>query len=527
MLRHARSARGFFGAQAVVSLLTTSAIIAFAWLVTQGIVGAVEGTGTMAALLGVLAVVVVVRAAMVWATERLSARAAARVGSQLRIALVTAISARGSAWLASQNSAQLTLTATRGLSALDAYFGRFLPQLVATVVTTPILVAVMWFADFPTGLTVLITLPIIPIFMILIGLATRTVQEKQWNTLQRLAVRFADTVQGLATLRIFGRAERAATSVERSSDDYRIATMKVLRVTFLSGFALELLSSLAVALIAVSVGLRLLSGDLDLTVGLFVLLLAPDAFLPLRQVGVQFHAATEGVQATRDVLDLLDEAAVASDRTTAPRGGELVLDNVRVTRGDQVLTPVSFVAQRGTITALGGPSGSGKSSVFAALRGAAPFEGSCTFGGASTADLDPSSWLAWAGQSPMLFAGTVASNVALGSAADDSVIAWALRTAGASEISANLPIAADGSGLSGGQAQRVAVARALYRWRVGAADVIALDEPSSALDAEAETALWLGLRHVADEGAIVIFISHRASAFAIADAVVTMTEVHA
>ncbi|MGF3053305.1 thiol reductant ABC exporter subunit CydD [Microbacterium sp. YY-03] len=527
MLRHARSARGFFGAQAVISLLSTAAIVAFAWLITAGIVGAVDGTGTMGALLGVLTLVVVVRAAMVWATERISARAAARVGSQLRTALITAISARGSAWLDSQNSAQLTLTATRGLGALDAYFGRFLPQLVATIVTTPILVAIMWFQDLPTGITLIITLPLIPLFMILIGLATRAVQEKQWSTLQKLAVRFADTVQGLATLRIFGRAERAATNVETSSDEYGRATMKVLRVTFLSGFALELLSSLAVALIAVSVGLRLLSGDLDLSVGLFVLLLAPDAFLPLRQVGAQFHAATEGVQATRDVLDLLDEAAVAAPRTAAKRGGDLVLDDVRVTRGEHELAPVSFVADRGTITALGGASGSGKSSVFAALRGAAPFTGSCTFGGVSTAELDPSTWLAWAGQAPVLFAGTVASNVTLGSDADDAVVAWALRTAGASEISADAVIAADGSGLSGGQAQRVAVARALYRWRIGPADVIALDEPSSALDGDAEAALWAGLRQIADEGATVLLISHRPSAFALADAVVMMTEVHA
>ena len=201
----------------------------------------------MGALLGVLTLVVVVRAAMVWATERISARAAARVGSQLRTALITAISARGSAWLDSQNSAQLTLTATRGLGALDAYFGRFLPQLVATIVTTPILVAIMWFQDLPTGITLIITLPLIPLFMILIGLATRAVQEKQWSTLQKLAVRFADTVQGLSTLKVFGRQHRAAASIEKVTDTYRGETMRVLRVSFLSGFALEFLASISVA----------------------------------------------------------------------------------------------------------------------------------------------------------------------------------------------------------------------------------------------------------------------------------------
>ena len=204
------------------------------------------------------------------------------------------------------------MTAGHGLEALDQYFAKYLPQLVLTVIATPVIVVVMWWQDWPSGLTAVITLPLIPIFMILIGIATRTVQRKQWQTLQHLAARFADTVQGLATLRLFGRERRAASQIEVTADQYRRETMKVLRYSFLSGFAMELLSSLAVALIAVAVGFRLLAGDMSLEVGLFVLLLAPEAFLPIRQVGVQFHAASEGVAATEDVFAVLDEGLAST-----------------------------------------------------------------------------------------------------------------------------------------------------------------------------------------------------------------------
>ncbi len=249
---------------------------------------------------------------LLWLREWASARAATRVEAQLRAGLVEAVGRLGPGWLATRNSAQLAVTAGRGLDALDAYFGRYLPQLILTVIATPVIVLVMWSQDWISGLTVLLTLPLIPIFMVLIGLATRAVQQRQWQTLRRLAARFSDTVHGLSTLKVFGRQGRAAASIERVTDDYRRETMRVLRVSFLSGFALEFLASISVAIIAVSIGFRLLDGDLSLGIGLFVLLLAPEAYLPLRQVGVQFHAAAEGVAATDDVFEVLDAARAAS-----------------------------------------------------------------------------------------------------------------------------------------------------------------------------------------------------------------------
>jgi ATP-binding cassette subfamily C protein CydD len=529
LLRYAAASRGFFVAIGAIAVAQTAVIVAFAWLLTRAITGAIDRMPLpdLAATLGALAAVVVVRSVLLWAREAVAARAAARVQTQLRSALVAAVGTLGPEWLGIRNSAQLAVTAGRGLDALEAYFGRYLPQLVQTVVATPIIVAVMWWQDWVSGLTVLLTLPLIPIFMVLIGLATRAVQLRQWRTLQRLAARFADTVQGLSTLKVFGRQHRAAASIEHVTGEYRRETMRVLRISFLSGFALEFLASISVAIIAVSIGFRLIDGALALAVGLFVLLLAPEAYLPLRQVGVQFHAAAEGVAATDDVFDVLDAARAAvparQGGSTATPDAVLRLADVRVVRGERMLPPVAFEAVPGSVVLIEGPSGAGKSSVFAALRAAASFEGEATYGGADVRTLAPSAWLAWAGQHPGLVAGTVAENVAIGDeAADPALVQRALGLACAGDLDPARDLGVQGAGLSGGQAQRVAVARAFYRRLRGRATVIALDEPSSALDPDTEARLWRSARELADAGAAVLLVSHRTSARAIADAVVRL-----
>lgn len=535
LLRYATSSRGFFVAIAAISVLQTLTTIAFAWYLTRAITGVIDGvpSSELTVTLGSLALVVAARAALLWLRELLAARGAARVEAQLRLTMVAAVDTLGPDWLATRNTAQLAVTAGRGLDALDAYFGRYLPQLVQTVIATPVLIAVMWWQDWISGLTVLLTLPLIPLFMVLIGLATRSVQQRQWQTLHQLAARFADTVQGLSTLKVFGRQHRAAASIEKVTDTYRSETMRVLRVSFLSGFALEFLSSIAVAIIAVSIGFRLIDGSLGLVVGLFVLLLAPEAYLPVRQVGIQFHAAAEGVAATDDVFAVLDAAraheAAAPARAAAAEPGPLALSAMRVRRGERLLQPVDLVATPGTVTLIEGPSGAGKSSVLAALRGAAGFEGTATLAGRDLRTLQPAGWLAWAGQHPGLVSGTVFDNVTLGGAptvrSDEAQAraARALELACADELDLDRMLGVQGAGLSGGQAQRVAVARAFHRYLSGAAFVIALDEPSSALDAETETRLWRSVRTLADSGAAVLLVSHRTSARDIADQVVRLT----
>ena len=211
-----------------------------------------------------------------------------------------------------------------GLDALDEYFGRYLPQLVLTAVATPMCIVAAWIADPLSGLVLVIVLPLIPIFMALIGMATAAVQRRQWDSLAALSRGFLEVVGGLSTLAVFGRAERQTARIRAVTDDYRAGTMKVLRITFLSGFTLEFAASLSVALVAVSIGLRLVAGDMTLAPGLFVLVLAPEVFLPLRNVGAAFHASAAGVTASADAFDLLDAAeagAVTSDRARPTRSG--------------------------------------------------------------------------------------------------------------------------------------------------------------------------------------------------------------
>ena len=560
LLRYASAARGFLLLSGAIGVVQTAVTIAFAWMLTDAVTGALAGRDVAASLFWLLGLAAL-RGVLIAASDAAGTRAAAKTGMQLRAALIAAVGRLGPGWLAQRNQAGLAVTAGHGLEALDAYFARYIPQLVLTVIATPVLLAVMWWQDWPSGLTALITLPLIPLFLILIGIATRTVQRTQWQTLQRLAARFADTVQGLSTLRLFGRERRAAAQIEHTADEYRRETMKVLRFSFLSGFAMELLASLAVALIAVAVGFRLLSGDLSLEVGLFVLLLAPETFLPIRQVGVQFHAAAEGVAATEDVFEVLDAAEARAEARAGARveartgvrahavhdsardvgarvsGGltagqrdshaelrtasarDLAVSDVRV----RDLPPVSFTATPGTITLMEGPSGAGKSSLLGALRGAVEFEGAATVGGVDVRALAPSEWLAWSGQRPQLSRGTIAANVALGDDDPDAGrIRRALDDACASDLDPGLELGVQGSGLSGGQAQRVAVARALYRHSARPDVVLALDEPSSALDPDTEERLWQSLRARADAGATILLVSHRRSARAIADRVVEL-----
>ncbi|MEI3848915.1 MULTISPECIES: thiol reductant ABC exporter subunit CydD [unclassified Microbacterium] len=551
LLRYAPAARTWLVVSAGIALAQTAVTLAFAWIVAAAITAVAEQRPLADGSLLALAGVVLVRGGLVWASEAWGARAAARTGMQLREALLDAIRRRGPEWLARRNQAALAVTAGHGLDALDPYFARYIPQLVLTAIATPVIVLVMWLEDWPSGLTAIVTLPLIPIFLILIGIATRTVQRRQLRVLQQLAARFADTVQGLATLRVFGRERRAAARMRETAEQYRRETMRVLRYSFLSGFSLELLSSLAVALIAVSVGFRLLAGEIELGPGLFVLLLAPEAFLPLRQVGVQFHAAAEGVAATEDVFAVLDEdrpasasasgaASGASGRSLdaaralgasgvtdpAPSGPPadpvLVVADARVRRGDRILPAVSLTVAAGEIVLVEGPSGAGKSSLLAALRGVAPFEGRVSWAGRDVRTLDASSWLAWAGQRPGLVRGTVAENVALGEVTPDAErVRAALNAAGAPELDPDTSLGVQGAGLSGGQSQRVAVARAVHRLGSGA-EVLALDEPSSALDAETEEALWRSLRALADAGTAILLVSHRPSARAIADRIVVL-----
>ncbi len=536
LLRYAAAARTFIGVGVVLGIVRTACTLALCVLLSRAIVGAIGGRslGELAPGILALAGVGIVRAGAIWAMDVASARGAATVKSQLRRRLVAGITRLGPGWLGARNRVDVVTTAGPALDALDGYFSLFLPQIVLTAIATPLVIVTIFLQDVLSGILVVVALPLIPVFMILIGLATQAVQRRQWSVLAQLSSRFLDVVGGLATLKIFGRQHRQATRIASLTEDYRVETMKVLRLSFLSGFALELIGSLSVALVAVSVGLRLVDGSLALSVGLFVLLLAPEAFLPLRQVGANYHAAADGVAAAEDVFDILDAATAVTAEAPATRGGtgslverELRFSEVSVRyEGRAAVDRFSAVIRPGRLTVLAGPSGSGKSSLLSALLGFVPSDGTIEIGEAALA-ADRRSLTAWAGQGAPLLAGTISSNVSLGDAAPDlPLVRRALDLAALAELDPGSAVTITGSGLSGGQGERVVAARAMYRALARHCPVVAFDEPSAALDRQAEAELLQGLRQLADEGYTVLVVSHRPAVIAAADDLIELGVVH-
>ncbi len=527
LLRYARSSGVFLALATVLGLVRTACTIGFCWLLAHGISDAVAGR-SLGATIGALVVVVVVRALSVWAMGASAASGAAKVKSELRRRLVGTVTALGPGWLNRRNRAEIATTAVVGLEALDGYFALFLPQLVLTAVSAPLIVLMMFREDVLSGVIVTATLPLIPLFMILIGWATQAAQQRQWSTLTHLSSRFLDAVNGLATLKIFGRAHRQEARLARVTEDYRRSTMKVLRLSFLSGFALELVATLSVALVAVSIGLRLVDGSLGLEVGLFVLLLAPEAFLPIRLVGANYHAAADGVAAAADVFAILDKGTETPRAPVPPSGvapiseATVRLDDVSISLDDRpIVSHLSTTARPFELTVIEGPSGSGKSTVFAALLGFTPHTGTITVDDRPI-DRD---MIAWSGQRNGLVAGTIAENVALGDPRPDRLIVLrALDLAAAAELEPELRVDAQGDGLSGGQAERVSIARAVYRCLSRDCPVLLLDEPSAALDAATERRLIDGLRRIALVGKTVVIASHRTAVIDAADSVFSLRE---
>ncbi|WP_420361935.1 thiol reductant ABC exporter subunit CydD [Curtobacterium aetherium] len=553
LLRLSRTARGFVLAAAGTGGVRTVATIGIAWGIAAAVTQVVDAVragvvpATFPGTLLLLGAAFLLRAVAAWSTDDLAARAGARVKSELRATVLRRAADRGPGWLAGRSSAGFATTLGPGLDALDAYFGRYLPQLALTAVATPVLLVAIALGDLTSAVVIVCAMPVIPVFMVLIGLATQSLQRRQADALARLGGAFTEAVEGLATLKVFGRARRQVGRIGAVTDAYRRGTIGVLRLSFVSGFALELAASLSVALVAVSIGIRLVDGSLGLGAAMFVLVLAPEAFAPLRQVGADFHAAQDGVEASQAVLDVLDDSeaagadtdgpaaatpgTVASDTAapgtaasdTAPAGAEassaLVLRGLTVRRSDVVVGPVDLHAPAGTVVALSGPSGSGKSSLLAALRGALAAEGSVTVpgpDGATVADRTT-----WVDQRPRLVRGSVAENVALAADPDDDRVRSALRAVGLG-LDPGLPVGSGGSGLSGGQAQRVAVARGLYRAAARRTPLVLLDEPTSALDAESEADVVAAVRRLAADGAVVVVASHRPAVVAAADLVATI-----
>lgn len=534
LLRHARATRLFLVAVVVLGLAGAALVIAQAMLVAEVVVGGFEdgltGSGLRTPLI-LLAAVALGRALVSWLTELAAYRAGAAVKSELRGRLLDRAAALGPEWLSGQRTGSLVTLATRGIDALDDYFARYLPQLGLAVVVPVAVLARVVTEDWISAAIIVVTLPLIPLFMILIGWATQSRMDRQWRLLSRLSGHFLDVVAGLPTLKVFGRAKAQAESIRTITSQYRLATVRTLRIAFLSSFALELLATLSVALVAVTIGMRLVHGELDLYTGLVVLILAPEAYLPLRQVGAQYHAAAEGLSAAEEIFSVLETEPRAGGMQDVPNSLRLELEGVTVRhvgRTEPSLAGASLVVDEGETVALVGPSGVGKSTLLNVVLGfAGPDEGRVRVGGTDLADLSPERWrerIAWVPQRPHLFAGTIAENVRLARPeADDSAVERALRDAGAYDFVTDLPDGAatllgeDGAGLSAGQRQRLALARAFLADR----PVLLLDEPTASLDGETEAGVVEAVRRLA-AGRTVLLVVHRPALLSVADRVVRL-----
>jgi ATP-binding cassette, subfamily C, bacterial CydCD len=540
LLHYTRGTRRFLVLTVALGGVTAALVLAQAWLIATSVSDVVVHHWPLARVVTfvvLLALAVLARAAVAWLGERMADRASAAAKSELRAALAARIAARGPAAVDSQPAGRLVVLATRGIDALDAYFARYLPQLFLAVIVPVAVVVVVLGADWVSALIIAVTLPLIPLFLSLVGASTAGRMRRQALLLQRLAGHFLEMVAGLPTLKVFGRAKAQVQAVTDVTDQYRSATMATLNVAFLSSLILELLATVSVALVAVSVGLRLLGGHLGLGTALFVLILAPEAYLPLRQLGATHHASAEGIQAIGDVVAFLEQpgAATGSRRDVPdPTRSVIEIDNLEVCYPGRMVPALSALrlsVRPGEVVAVAGPSGCGKSTLLNVLLGLAPtWTGSVRVGETELGDLDPDAWrshLAWVPQRPHLFARSIAANVRLGRPdATDQAVTDAIAAAGLDEVVAALPDGLDtvlghgGAGLSAGERQRVALARAFVR----DAPILLLDEPTAGLDGTTEAAVLASVRRLM-QGRTVILVAHRPSLLAEADRVVRLAPV--
>jgi thiol reductant ABC exporter CydD subunit len=534
LVRRARGVRALFAVDVALGVLAALLVLAQAVLLARVAARGFGGASLadVALPLGLLVAVVGVRAAAAYGFEIVGRRAAVNVLSELRLELVERRLRHQPAALDGAESAEVSTAAVGGVDALETTFARYLPQVVLAV-TVPIAVLVLVASiDLVSAAVMLLTLPLVPVFMWLVGRYTERRARERWQALALLSTHFLDSVRGLPTLRAFNRGETQAERIAETSDRYRRTTMGTLKVAFLSGTVLELAATLGVALVAVIVGVRLVEGGIGLEAGLTVLVLAPELYLPLRNLGAQFHASADGLAVAERLLDLIDAQEAASSGSASPpsvRDSTLRLEGVSFAypaRPEIVLDRVDLELRPGETVALVGPSGAGKSTIASLLlRLAEPTWGRVTVGMVDLAECDPESWraqIAWVPQQPTIFRGTVADNIRLGDAsADVARVRAAVELAGAAAVIGRLPdgyetvVGEGGRPLSAGELQRIALARAFLR----EAALVILDEPTANLD-PASAALVRDAVQRLRAGRTVLLIAHRPELAALADRIV-------
>lgn len=477
-------------------------------------------------LFGGLLLIFALRALSVLGSEVSGSAAAARIKSRMREQLTEKLLRLGPAYTAGEQSGEISAVFQQGIDALDAYFSQYLPQLVLAVLV-PLAVLVSVFpTDALSGAVLLVTAPLIPFFMILIGKASEVLTGRQFTALSRMGAYFLDTLQGLTTLKALGQSAARADRVEQVSERYRLTTMSVLRVTFLSALVLEMIGTLSTAIVAVQIGLRLLYGRMGFEQAFFILVIAPEFYLPLRQLGLRFHASMSGVSAAKRITQILEQPLPEVELPGAAplvgmklnSGDRLAFELVRFSYPDRpapALNDVSFQIQPGKLNALVGPSGAGKTTAaLLLLRFLAPSSGAVTLNGRDIRAFRLDDWrklTAWVPQQPHLFHGSIGENIAFARpGAPTEEIHRAARLAQLEEFIDGLPLGYEtpvgelGARLSGGQAQRIALARAFLK----DAPLVVLDEPTAHLDPEQEALLEEATRRLCLERTVLI-IAHR------------------
>jgi thiol reductant ABC exporter CydD subunit len=519
LLRRARPARASLAADVLFGFLATIALLIQATLFASIVARAFQHRSPDPGEIIAFCAVVMARALFAAGFEATGRRAAALVTSELRMSLVerrlfdTPTAADGA------EAGEIATAAVSGIDGLEAYFARYLPQLVLAVLVP--LAVLAWTAaiDLTSAAIMVVTLPLIPVFMVLIGRYTESKARARWAALTRLSDHFLDVVRGLPTLRVFNRGAAQSDRIEAVSEAYRRTTMETLRVSFLSGAVLDLAATLATALVAVTLGVRLVEGSVGFRPALTVLLLTPELYVPLRSLAAQFHVSADGLAAAERILDLTetpDTRPLGTDRVPSAwrslRLHGVSLENAG--RGGKVLDGFDLTIGRGEVVALVGPSGAGKSTVAALLLGLrSPDSGTISVDGTDLGTLDLRSWraqVAWLPQRPSVFRGSVRDNITNGNpTATGEQLEWASRAAGLDEVVGELPrgyetpIGEGARGLSAGEARRLALARALAR----TAHLLILDEPTANLDADSAAAIAASIREL-DPDQAVLLIAH-------------------